>query len=268
MRIHRGWTRAAAALLTALTLTAPALGAGVTLDGEAVPEDQAWVAEGVSCMTLRAYADRTSCTLTWEEGTARLTGKDLILEARPGSPYITANGWPIYVAGGVQTVEGRTCLPLRVLAQATGASLSWNEETQTAALVQGEARALPAAGDREEDLYWLSRIISAESRGEPMLGLIAVGNVVLNRVASEQFPNTIREVVFDVQNGVQFEPVSNGTVYDEPAQSAIQAARLCLEGARPVEDCLYFFAPALSAGTWIVNNCTYHTTIGSHQFYS
>ena len=267
MHTRGGWARAAAALLTALTLTTPALGARVTLDGEAVPEDQAWVAEGVSCMTLLAYADRTCYTLTWEEGTARLTGEDLILEARPGDPYITANGWPIYVAGGVQTVAGRTYLPLRVLAQAAGASLSWDGETQTAALVHGEAQSLPAAGVQEEDLYWLSRIISAESRGEPMLGQIAVGNVVLNRVASKQFPDTIREVIFDTRNGVQFEPVSNGSVYDEPTQSALQAALLCLEGARPVEDCLYFFAPALSAGTWIVNNCTYHTTIGSHQFF-
>ena len=94
-----------------------------------------------------------------------------------------------------------------------------------------------------------------------------MGNVVLNRVADEQFPDTIKDVVFDTKNGVQFEPTSNGTIYDEPTQSAVLAAKLCLDGADVVGDCLYFYAPALSAGTWIVNNRTYHTTIGCHRFF-
>lgn len=99
------------------------------------------------------------------------------------------------------------------------------------------------------------------------MGQIAVGNVVLNRVTSPQYPNTVREVVFDSQNGVQFEPVANGSIYDEPTDSALTAAKLCLEGASVVDDCLYFFAPALSAGSWIVNNRAYYGTIGCHQFY-
>ena len=100
-----------------------------------------------------------------------------------------------------------------------------------------------------------------------MLGQIAVGNVVLNRVKSREFPNTVKSVVFDTKNGVQFEPTSNGTIYDPPTDSAVLAAKLCLEGADVVGDCLYFYAPALSAGRWIVNNRTYHTTIGCHKFY-
>jgi len=96
---------------------------------------------------------------------------------------------------------------------------------------------------------------------------MAVGNVVLNRVASSRYPDTVKGVVFDTKHGVQFEPTANGTIYDEPTQSAVLAAKLCLEGARVVGDCLYFYAPALSAGTWIVSNCTYYTTIGCHRFY-
>ena len=96
---------------------------------------------------------------------------------------------------------------------------------------------------------------------------IAVGNVVLNRVASGQFPNTVKEVVFDRKYGVQFEPVSNGTIYDRPTDSAMLAAKLCLEGAAPVGDSLYFYAPALSAGTWISTSRAYYGTIGCHKFY-
>lgn len=83
----------------------------------------------------------------------------------------------------------------------------------------------------DEDLYWLSRIISAESQGEPLEGQIAVGNVVLNRVASDQFPNTIRAVVFDTNNGVQFEPLSNGTLYNAPTAQSVAAAKLVLSGS-------------------------------------
>ena len=94
-----------------------------------------------------------------------------------------------------------------------------------------------------------------------------MGNVVLNRVNSGQFPNTVKEVVFDRKYGVQFEPVSNGTIYDRPTDSAVLAAKLCLEGAAPVGDSLYFYAPALSAGTWISTSRAYYGTIGCHKFY-
>ena len=127
--------------------------------------------------------------------------------------------------------------------------------------------AAPVADYDGETLYWLSRIISAESRGEVLLGQMAVGNVVLNRVAHQNYPDTVKGVVFDRNYGVQFEPVANGTVYDEPTATSVLAAKLCLEGARVVADSLYFYAPALSAGTWIVANGKYYTTIGCHKFY-
>ena len=100
-----------------------------------------------------------------------------------------------------------------------------------------------------------------------MAGQIAVGNVVLNRVAHENYPDTIREVIFDTNHGVQFEPVSNGTVFDAPTQRSALAAKMVLEGADVVEDCIYFYAPALSPGTWINRNAEYYITIGCHRFY-
>lgn len=265
--MHRRWKQGAATLIAALALTTPALGANVTLDGVSLEETHAWVEGGTSYIFLYSYAQHTPYTLSWDGSSAILQGEGLELSAQPGAPYVISNGRPIFVKGGVPIVEGRTALPLKVLAQATGASLRWDDSTSTAHLIHTQDQPESAAGYEEEDLYWLSRIISAESRGEPLEGQIAVGNVVLNRVASRQYPNSIKEVVFDVRNGVQFEPVSNGTIYDEPTESAVQAAMLCLDGANVVGDCMYFFAPALSSGTWIVKNCTYYKTIGCHRFY-
>ena len=166
----------------------------------------------------------------------------------------------------VQVVNGRTVLPLRVLAEASGAKLTWDWDTATAALNTRNATP-PQANYDSEDLYWLSRIISAESRGEPLLGQIAVGNVVLNRVKSAQFPSTIKDVIFDRQYAVQFTPVANGTIYQEPAASAVLAAKMCLEGASVVGNSLYFYAPAVSASSWIAQNRVYYTAIGNHHFY-
>ena len=264
--MNRRWKGATAALVTALTLTLPALGAEVVVNGSTLPRHQAWVEDGTSYITLRAFAAHTPYELSWDGRQAHLSGAGLELTARPGDLYITANGRALYVPNGVRVVEGRLTLPLRVLAQATGSELRWDGAAAAARLGSTTAQP-PSAAYNAEDLYWLSRVISAESRGEPLLGQIAVGNVVLNRVKSREFPDTVKSVVFDTKNGVQFEPTSNGTIYDPPTDSAVLAAKLCLEGADVVGDCLYFYAPALSAGRWIVNNRTYHTTIGCHKFY-
>jgi N-acetylmuramoyl-L-alanine amidase len=188
------------------------------------------------------------------------------LTAKPGECYIEVNGRALYVSGGVSLTAGRTALPLRVLENALGGVVTWDDETATASLSLEGCQAGQADYD-QEDLYWLSRIISAESQGESLLGQIAVGNVVLNRVKSSEYPNTIQEVVFDTKDGVQFEPVSNGTITQEPTATSVLAAKLALEGANVVGESLYFYAPALSAGSWIVKNCTYYTTIGCHRFY-
>ncbi len=129
--------------------------------------------------------------------------------------------------------------------------------------------------DKQEDtvdpdsIYWLSRIIHAESGGEPYEGKLAVGNVILNRVKSEQFPNSIYNVIFDRKHGVQFTPVANGTIYKTPSAESIQAAKDCLAGVNVVEDCLYFFNPQTATkASWIIKNCDFYASIGNHDFYS
>jgi N-acetylmuramoyl-L-alanine amidase len=94
-----------------------------------------------------------------------------------------------------------------------------------------------------------------------------VGNVVLNRVHSDEFPDTIYDVIFDSRWGGQFQPVSNGTIYDDPTEESVVAAKLCLEGANTAGASLYFLAPALTQNHWIMDNQTYVTTIGCHWFY-
>jgi N-acetylmuramoyl-L-alanine amidase len=120
----------------------------------------------------------------------------------------------------------------------------------------------------EDELYWLSRIISAESKGEPFLGQIAVGNVVLNRVDSGVFPETVHDVIFDKEFGVQFTPIANKTIYNDPSETSVAAAKICLEGTSLTDKALYFLNLKTAESSWIVQNRGYVMTIGNHSFYS
>ena len=117
-------------------------------------------------------------------------------------------------------------------------------------------------------MFWLGRIIEAESRGEPLLGKIAVGNVVMSRVRSSSYPNTIYGVIFDKKYGVQFSPVIDGSIYNTPSYNSILAAKIVLDGFDVSEGALFFLRPEMSSSSWIPNNRRYLFSIGKHDFYS
>lgn len=166
--------------------------------------------------------------------------------------------------------DGTFYVPLRGIAEALGCGISYNSSLQRVTLTtKGSSSQNTADSSAYKDsVYWLARIIQAESGAEPYRGKLAVGNVILNRVASVDFPNSIYGVIFDRKNGVQFTPVANGTIYNTPSAESIRAAEECLRGTRVVGDCLYFFNPKTATkASWIVQNCRYYTSIGDHDFY-
>ena len=122
---------------------------------------------------------------------------------------------------------------------------------------------------KRQDVYWLSHIINAEAGNQPMDGQIAVGNVVLNRVADERFPNSVKEVVFDRRSGVaQFSPTADGRISLTPDEDAELAAKLAFEGYAPVGESLYFINPSACNASWFNSRLTYTATIGDHVFYA
>ena len=251
-------------LLAAVSLSLSAHAARtvpVQVDGQRLA-GTAYLEQGVTYVPLRSLLDAFGgWELNWDSRsrTAVGAGSGHTLTADPAADTVTVDG--ITYAGTVYVHSGRTYVPLRLVANTLGGSAVWD------AYLGGAAVTSPGAAYDAQELYWLSRIISAESQGEPMAGQIAVGNVVLNRVASGEFPNTIPGVIFDRVDGVQFEPVENGRVYDAPTEQSVAAAMRVLDGEETVDGALYFYAPALSQGVWINANRTYHTTIGCHRFY-
>lgn len=256
-------------LLLSLLLLSTAVSAAernipVIVDDALLP-GTSYVEQGVTSVPLRFLMEALGdWQVSWDkaEGQAAAESASGTIQARPGEWQITVNDRSIPLPSPIYIKDGRTYVPLRPLCEALGCSVFWDTDLQGAAVRSGKVRSYPA-----EDLYWLSRIISAESRGESLVGQIAVGNVVLNRVASPEFPDSIRDVIFDRKDGVQFEPVSNGSVYEEPTARSVIAAKAVLNGSSTVGNCLYFYAPALSDGTWIRTHRSYFASIGCHRFY-
>ena len=112
------------------------------------------------------------------------------------------------------------------------------------------------------DLYLLAKCIHAEARGEPYIGKVAVGAVILNRVASPDFPNTIYGVIYQPW---AFTAVHDGQIDLEPDGASYQAATDALNGWDPTYGCLYYYNPATASSSWIFNRQTV-VTYGDHIF--
>ena len=133
---------------------------------------------------------------------------------------------------------------------------------QTLAAMGISSSSSSSSSNNSNDVYLLARIISAEARGEPYKGQVAVGAVVLNRVDHPSFPNTIAGVIY--QNGA-FTALVDGQ-YDQPiADSAYKAARDALNGWDPTGGCIYYYNPRTATNAWI-RTLPIYTTIGKHVF--
>lgn len=121
-----------------------------------------------------------------------------------------------------------------------------------------------SSGSGEGDVDLLARLISAEARGEPYEGQVAVGAVVLNRVEHASFPNSISGVIY--QSGA-FSCLDDGQ-FDEPvAESAYRAAQDALNGWDPSSGAIYYFNPSTATSSWIWSRPVI-LTIGKHMFCS
>ena len=191
----------------------------------------------------------------------------LTVQATAGSPYIIANGRYLYAPTLCRSINGEIYAPIRPLAKAFGTAPAWIESSATVFLLRKRGPIAPAeAFYSETDIYWMSRIISAEARGECLDGKIAVGQVVMNRVNSPWHPNTVHDVIFDRRSSIQFTPAYSGAINRTPDEECVTAAKLALDGAKVVGSSLYFNMTGTSS--WASRNRPYVTTIGAHNFYA
>lgn len=121
-----------------------------------------------------------------------------------------------------------------------------------------------SGGASSSQVDLLARLISAEARGEPYSGQVAVGAVVLNRIKHPSFPNTLSGVIY--QNGA-FTCITDGQFNQPVAESAYRAARDALNGVDPSGGAIYYFNPSTATSSWIWSRPLI-TVIGKHRFCS
>lgn len=177
-----------------------------------------------------------------------------------------------YYTGSVDGVYGSgTERAVRVFQQKNGLTVDGKAGDQTLAAMglsavsggnSGNSGGSGGASSSQVDL--LARLISAEARGEPYSGQVAVGAVVLNRIKHPSFPNTLSGVIY--QSGA-FTCISDGQFNQPVAESAYRAARDALNGVDPSGGAIYYFNPSTATSSWIWSRPLI-TVIGKHRFCS
>ena len=230
--------------------------------------------EGLTYVPIRFVSEALNADyVNWDEKTKSVTisddGKEIIITI--GKNTATINGKKTKISGTVKFAKERTYVPVRFVAENMDANVKWDSGTYTVD-IEKESIEVPDSltfkrNYTDDDIYWLSRIINAESGAEPMNGKIAVANTIINRVLSHEFPNTIYGVIFDKKYGVQFQPTINGTIYNTPLGDSVIAAKRALKGENIASECMYFLNPRIATNFWIPKNREFYMSIGNHDFY-
>lgn len=244
----------------------------IYMNGERVLEGRSRLIDSVTYVALRDFCTLVGgCDVTWDAKTrtAVITKGTKVATVTDMDYYIYADGRCFYTVERIRIIGNTMFVPVRAIAKTFGVDVGWDGAKRAVTLKN--TGIMPKSGDafyNADDLYWLSRIISAEAKGESLRGQIAVGNVVLNRKASPQYPNSVYGVIFDRKGGTQFSPVSFGTIYQKPTASSIIAAKICLEGYSLSNEILFFMNPRIATNNWIAKNRIFEFRIGNHDFYS
>lgn len=244
----------------------------ITLNSRSVLEGEAAIIDSVTYVPLRSFSELSGAEdISWDAKTQTATVKkyNMIAKICASKKYVEASGRYFYLDNEVKNIDNRLFIPVRIAAKLFCVDVDWNSKTRTVVLKSTtESFKTGAEFYDDGDLYWLSRIISAESAGEPLRGKIAVGNVVINRKNHKSYPNTIYGVIFDRKNGTQFSPVSLGTIYNTPTAESVISAKICLEGYSISDSILFFMNPKIATNNWISQNRPFAFRIGNHYFYN
>lgn len=243
----------------------------VSVSGKELDGSEALLINSITYVPLRRLSESLvnpdiSYNAKTKTATVKYDGNTITVTT--GKRYISVNGRYFYGHSEVINLNGSLYVPIRPLAKALGYDVEWNSATRSVSLSKSKYSLGTAESFYSSDeIYWLSRIIEAEAGGEILEGKIAVGNVVLNRVDDPRYPNTIYSVIFDFKHGIQFTPAYTGTIYNNPSEDSIIAAKIALEGYEIVPGVLFFFNPRIATSSWISQNRVFAKRIGNHDFY-
>lgn len=237
------------------------------------PDVSPYLENNRTFVPIRFVSEALKANIEWDavKATAIIKSGDQTISLPVGSKTAYVNGSAYHVDATIKLYQDRVFVPLRFVSEVLKSRVEWNQANYSVNITTGQNTNGTLTASKmtysEEDLYWLSRIVSAESSGEPYEGKLAVANVIINRKNSAEFPNTIKSVIFDNKFGYQFTPVQSGTIYQSPTSDSIRAAKDALNGHNNIGASLYFLNANKSTLNWIQTNRTYYKTIANHDFY-
>lgn len=186
------------------------------------------------------------------------------------TPYIVKTGDTLYSIGMQLGVDYEEVMSANGLYDSTiYPGMLLTVPAVTSGSLEGKSLSVSRGGyfnrPSADEINLLARLITAEADGEPYEGKVAVGAVVLNRIDSDAFPNSIKDVIYQYGDGTyQFEPVQNGEVNKPASNESLNAAKDALNGWDPTNGSIYFFANYVKS-SWLWSR-PLSTIIGNHVF--
>ena len=145
----------------------------------------------------------------------------------------------------------------------THSTLNLNNSNEVVAVFKNSNSTIPLTKD---DIYLMSQVVYAESKGEPFDGKVAVASVILNRTTDSHFPNTVQDVITQKN---AFSCVRNGKIDTVPDSDSYNAVIKAIEGNDPTNKALYFYNPKIATCSWMKNvEKTGIKSIGQHVFFN
>lgn len=207
-----------------------------------------YIKEGRSMLPVRTFAEALGATeVIWNGDVQKVAilYEELVIIFQIGSVEYTINEVAYEMDVAPIIIDGRTMVPVRVLAEILGCTINWNSNYWTVEITkENYVMADDYVADFQytyEDVTWLARIVTVEALNIGYEAKLAVANVVLNRVKNGQFPNSIQDVIFDRNYAVQFPPAHRDSFQTlEPFDDSLKAAVAALSGVNNISECLYF----------------------------
>lgn len=208
---------------------------------EALGSKVDWIAEQKKVL-ISSYEEEENTDLNETVADVVYADESKAIQLVIGSNELVAYGESKEMDVAPEIVNGRTMIPIRFVSENLDCNVKWDDLTYSV-LINKEGVVIPEElienrWYTDEDLMWLARIVHVEVKGLSINAKVAVANVVLNRVKSPEFPNTIYDVIF--ASG-QFPPVRKAGFKElVPSRDCIIAAKMALNGINNVENCLFF----------------------------
>ncbi|RXT08123.1 stalk domain-containing protein [Ammoniphilus sp. CFH 90114] len=215
-----------------------------------------FITNGTTMVPLRFIVESLGAQVSWDSQsqTVSLIRDDTTMKLTINQLEAEINGQAKPLRQAPLIHENRTYVPLRFIGEELQQDVEW-EPSQSIVFISDD--------QQESDIYWLAKLVEAESSSEPYQGKVAVAAVVLNRTQSAYFPKTIKSVIFESS---QFTPVKTKRIFGlKPEEDTIRAVREALSGVDPTYGALYFFNPNKTNNRFL-HSRSITMTIGNHRF--